>query len=363
MGRFRPAADEGVLKVAWAIPAPPSWRVDWQRLLAQFPVMECLNELSHSARFHTEKDVLTHTRLTCEMLAVSKQWRALSAYHRAIVFLAGLLHDIGKRDDCAASRSPASRHHGRHGARLVRVILYRQGAPFKLREAVVNLIRYHQVPFWILERENPAALVQRISLNIRCDWLVTLAAADAKGRKSDEKRALLEGVALFEEMAFLLDCIQSPAEFGSPHGRHLYFRNQWHVPDFAPPEAFRSRAVFLSGLPGAGKRRLIEARYPDLPVVTAGGDSLETIETALSTHLRARESVVVCAPNLSRSARRQLTTPAVEHGAKVEMVYKERPYKRLGRKRANAAFQTLMESDWEVPDPWEADTLRYDVDG
>ena len=80
-----------------------------------------LGDTPQEPRWHGEGDVLTHTRLVLEALEAAPEFWALDVERRAALWLAALLHDVGKaactRLEGGAWTSP---HHGQAGARLVR---------------------------------------------------------------------------------------------------------------------------------------------------------------------------------------------------------------------------------------------------
>src|SRR5690606_8693239 len=113
-------------------------------------------------------------------------------------------------------------------------------------EAVVALIRHHQAPFWLLEREDPLELVARISQTARCDRLALLAEADARGRVCEDQARILENVALFVEYCREHGCLEAPFAFPSDHARFLWFAGRQRDPAHRPHESFRCEVVLMS---------------------------------------------------------------------------------------------------------------------
>ena len=364
------------------LPKPPDWQIDWPRLLEHYEPLARLRGVPQEPRNHGEGDALAHTQLTCEELVRSERWLALDDAERQIVFLAALLHDAGK---AATTREEpdgriTSRGHSRRGVRIARRMLWEADVPFEVREAAVNLIRYHQVPYWILERDAPERLTRQISQSVRCDMLCALVAADARGRIAQDRDRLIEGVDLFEELARSLDCLGRPARFASDHGRFLYFRGNWAAADVAPHEAFSCEVLVMSGLPGAGKDHWIRELAGALPVVSLDdireelgvdpseeqGRVVQRAREAARQHLRRGESFVWNATNVSRRLRAYVVDLATSYRARAQIVYVEAAYERViaqNRKHSRPVpsdvLDALIDRRWDVPDPWEAQEVRY----
>ena len=99
------------------VPAGPDWRVDWEGLERAFPWTEELRACPQDPLWHGEGDVWTHTRMVLDALAGMEDWRALDEAARRQLFLAALLHDIGK-PACTETESDGritSRGHSRRG--------------------------------------------------------------------------------------------------------------------------------------------------------------------------------------------------------------------------------------------------------
>ncbi len=172
------------------MPATPSFelllpdldRVRWDELQA-FPWVRALEACPQDPVHHAEGNVWIHTRMVLETLLAMPAFRALSPADRDIVHVACLMHDIAKP---ATTRLEDGRYtakgHSRSGELMARRILWELGAPFALREAVCGLIRYHQIPFYLIERDDAQRVAAEVSLHARCDLLALVAEADIRGR-------------------------------------------------------------------------------------------------------------------------------------------------------------------------------------
>ena len=368
------------------VPDAPGWRPDWEGLLDAFPVLAPLALVPQTARFHGEGDVLTHTRMVVETLVASPRWRRLDRPARRIVFLAALLHDIGKAKTTTETPDGAltSRGHSARGVRMARRLLWELEVPFREREEIVNLIRYHQCPFWAFERDDRDRLIREISLNVPCDRLAILADADARGRICSDMESITTAIALFEELAESLDCWETPARFATDHARFLYFRDKWPTPEYAPHEDFNGHITILSGLPGAGKDHYIGKRHADRPVISLDrireecgvhpgkrkqGPVVRISRDGAREHLRTGTPFVWNATNVSLGIRRQVVDLAWRYHAEIELVYIEPSMADLfaQNRNRNAAVPDkviwdLMDHRLDVPDPWEAHQVTYVAD-
>jgi hypothetical protein len=238
-----------------AVPEPPDFKIDWQALYDEFQWLRNLQNCPQDAIHHAEGDVWIHTRMVCDSLLASADWRALDQTRRAIVFVAALMHDVAKpyctrtEDDGRIS----SRGHSLQGEKLAREILWRLKMPFAMREQVTALIRYHQTPFFLIERQDAARNAFRVSQAARCDDLALVTTADALGRVCQDQQRLLDNIALFVEYCREQNCLRGPRLFPSDHSRFLYFQKEERDPDYLAFDDTRCEVVLMSGQPGSGK--------------------------------------------------------------------------------------------------------------
>lgn len=265
---------------------------------------------------------------------------------------------------------------------MARRLLWEAAVSFAVREKVCALIRWHQHPFWLIERNDAERDLLAISMSAaRCDFLALLAHADARGRVCHDADHLLLNVQLFAEMARERDCLFGPYPFATPHSRVAYFQTQARDPAYCAHDDTEGEMILLSGLPGAGKDTYIKAHLAGLPVVSldavrgelgvSPSDNQEPVLYAAREKarqfLRTKEPFVWNATNLSRDLRQRPLALAADYRARVRIVYVESSARDLwsqNRNRENAVPQNVMErmiGKWEPPDGSEAHEIVWAV--
>lgn len=363
------------------VPRPESgWDVPWSEL-QRFAWIAALSECPQDPIHHAEGNVWIHTRMVLEELARDVRWRTLSAREREIVYLAAVLHDVAKPSTTIVEESGrvSARGHSRRGAIETRRILWEMGYPFAVREAVCALVKYHQVPFFLIDETDAMARLARISQIARCDLLQRVAAADMRGRIAADAERLLHNIELFGLFAEEHGCLTEPLRFASEHARFRYFRDPRRDPGSDVYDDTRCEVVLMCGLPGAGKNHWIAAHVPELPVVSMdriraarsiaptddqGAVRKEALEQARG-YLRQGQSFVWNATNLDAQRRDQLIRLFDDYRARVRIVYVEASAERLlAQNRSRDAvvpekvIQSMMRM-WQVPDPGEAHRVDY----
>ena len=365
------------------VPSAPSWDIGWSALETRFDWVRRLAGTPQDRIHHAEGDVGIHTRMVCEALAANPRYRGIDESAQLITFAGALLHDVAK-PDCTRTDDEgrvSSHGHSVRGALAARVILWRLGMPFAMREEIAGLVRHHQAPFWLLERDDPRRIVLTMSHAVSCDRLALLAESDARGRTCEDQARILDNVELFRTYCEEQGCLDRPYPFPSANARFRYLAGHQSSPDHAPHEDFRCEAVLMSGFPGAGKDTYVAAHFQGWPVVSLDrlraelgvqpeddqGRIIAAAREESRGHLRAGRSFVWNATNLSKRIRAQCTRIFTEYGARVRIVYVEVPEPVLhaqNRQRPrpvpDRVYTSLLEK-WEVPDASEADELTYVV--
>ncbi|MEL6210227.1 MAG: AAA family ATPase [Pseudomonadota bacterium] len=366
------------------VPAGPAWRVDWGAIRALWPALDALDTCPQDPLHHAEGDVGTHTRMVVDALVADDTWRALCVDDRAQLFWAAVLHDIGKPATTRREEDGriSARGHSRVGAAMARHGLWHLHAPYAWREGLCGIIAAHQLPFWLIERDDPQRLAIRTSWRCRPDHLCLHARADAVGRVCADQAAILDNVDLarvdFEEAT----CLTGPFAFANDESRVAFFDREDRDPSYAAHEDYRCTVTLMSGLPGTGKDTWIAANRPDLPVVSldairdetgasptgAQGAVVQAAAERAREHLRARRDFVWNATNVTRQMRARVLRLLRAYGARIEIVYLEAPPDRL--KRQNAARDASVPEAvvdrlarrLEPPEPWEAHAVTWVVE-
>ena len=361
--------------------------VDWGDCCEVFPRLVALETTPQSARYHAEGNVGIHTRMVLDALLDSAWFQAGDATRRETLFLAALLHDICKPETTVVdplTGDVGQPGHSRRGAVDVRAMLWRAGAPFALREAVCRIIAAHQVPFHAFDSrrgESPEFIARKLSWSLDLRDLVCVARADMLGRLCVDQQARLDDIQLFEQLAQEDGCWGVPRAAATPHTRLMVARGMpvhLDTPLFQPAG---SAVTVLSGLPAAGKDTWVARHAPGQAVV-----SFDDAKAALglkhgendgmAAHfavdkakelLRRHEPFVWNATHLSEQMRTKTLDLLFAYDADVRLVYLEAPrqvvFQRNARRDTTLTQRDLerMLHRWEVPHPWEAHRVDYEV--
>lgn len=357
---------EGTDAILSFTPMPPDWNISWDALrrTGLGALLSRMVGVPQNPAYHGEGDVLTHTRMVCEALAGLEQFRRLNERRRQEVFLAALLHDIGKiRCTRLEDGQWTSPRHAAIGAAMARELLWLDhgwcGRPDRqaLRETVCTLIRYHTLPLHaayeadgarrLLKAAADGALIPDFTIEVLC----LLAKADSLGRSCGDRMELLEAVELCEVMAEEHGCLTGPGPFPSRHTAYSYFSGKLELPDYELYDGAWGEVILMCGLPGTGKDTWIASHCPNLPVVSLDALRAELgvppagPQKRVADEARARAKVLLRekrpfvwnATNVSADLRRGLVELFTGYHASVRIVYLETEWGEEGRRNANRA--------------------------
>lgn len=375
-------------------PAPPDWIVPWDALWRTNlgALLLQMAGVPQNPAYHGEGDALIHTQMVCEALVGLDQFRKLNERRRQEVFLAALLHDVGKiRCTRLEDGRWVSPRHAAAGAAMARELLWLDcgwcGRPEwqALRETVCALIRYHTLPLHaayeadgakrLLKAAADGAILPDFSIELLC----LLAKADILGRTCGDRAELLEAVELCEVLAEEHGCLASPRPFPSRHTAYSYFSGKLELPDYELYDGAWGEVILMCGLPGTGKDTWIASHCPDKPVVSLdairaelgvlpGGPQKRAADEAKARAkalLREKRPFVWNATNLSADLRRGLVELFTDYHASVRIVYLETEWGEERRRNANRAAMVpeqailRMLSKLTPPEGFEAHRVEW----
>ena len=364
---------------------PVGGSYDWPLLCEMVPALVALEATPQDPHHHAEGNVGIHTRMVLDALLDDPDWQAAAPDRRAVMFIAAQLHDIAKPattvidEATGAVRQPG---HSRRGAVDARILLWRLGMPFALREAVCRIIAVHQLPFFAFASrrgESPEYLVRRLSWELDVSELTCVARADMRGRACTDQASHLADIALFAELAHEQGCWNQPWLAADAHTRLMYARGMAIDPGFALYQKPGSAVTLMCGMPASGKDTWVARHAPDLPVVSFddakrrlglrhgendGMAAHHAIDQAKAL-LREQRPFVWNATHLSQDMRGKSLDLLYAYDACVRIVYLEVPqatvFSRNSQRDSTLSNKDLarMLHRWEVPLPWEAHALHY----
>lgn len=376
-------------QLAELVPAPGTV-IRFSILLDMIPELVALATTPQDPVYHAEGDVWTHTKMVVEALINSPPYAGASAEERFILFYTALLHDISKPDTTVideVSGKISQPGHSRRGAIDARILLWRAGVPFNLRETICRIISVHQVPFFALSGDRrgtaPEFTIAKLSWELPIWMLCAVATADIVGRTYHGKKAVLNEIEMFRQLADELGALHGPLKFATPYTRQRYFAGANVQPDYALfREKVGSKVIVMSGMPASGKNTWVEKNVPGLRVVSFD-DSRDELRLAhgknegmVAHHafdmakelLRDGKPFVWNSTHLSNQMRSKTLDLLHSYHADVRIIYLEQPegliYARNTKRDTSLRNKDIakMLFRWEVPVPSEAATVEYIVE-
>lgn len=141
-----------------------------QALQSEFIELQQMSECPQDDIWHAEGDVLTHTQMVMnEALKEIASNSHLSYKDKISIYLAALLHDIGKPATTytTVDNRVISPGHAAVGLPLARKILYLLKVPFDIQESVLRLILRHMVAYRIIKTITPEFTINNINIEYK----------------------------------------------------------------------------------------------------------------------------------------------------------------------------------------------------
>ncbi|MDS0526044.1 AAA family ATPase [Clostridium sp. SHJSY1] len=318
---------------------------NFNEMVKEFEIIEQLKEVSQNPKYHEEGNVYIHTKLVCTEVLNLEEWKELNEREKGILYASALFHDIGKlvatREEDGEIISPK---HAVKGAKIFRDLSYKEYKLNRdLREEIAQLIRYHGLPLYFLDRDTIDYDIIKVAENTNIKLLYLLAKCDLLGRACEDKESILEKVKYFKLYSQELKCFEGPKKFKNDYTKFLYlFENKIHY----EAEIFDNRefeVVVMVGLPLAGKDTYIRNHFSKLKVISLDDirEELKILPTKdfgkvgavaferAKEFLRKREGFVWNATNLRRETRQKIIRLCHSYGAKIKFVYLEVSYDEL----------------------------------
>jgi predicted kinase len=348
---------------------PSSSDIGWDTLDAELDWVRAMRGVPQDPIHHAEGDVWIHTRMVLEALVGLQPWKALPARHRAIVFAACLLHDIAKPWTTRTDEDGrvTARGHSAAGAIASRRVLWCLNVDPPTREAVVALVRRHQLPFFCVEDDHAERRAVLASQTTRCDWLALVNEADGLGRHCADAQRLADNVTLFRLLCEDLGCLSSSYELPTAKARFELPRKRAATRFDAPPDVFKGQVTVMSGLPGAGKNTWIRQNLPHHPVISldqirrvlrvdprdAQGPVIAEARERARVFLRKGTPFVWNATNISKLTRDRIINLAVNYRARVHLVHVEAPVDVLFRQNRDRQHMVPEAIMWKLIRKWD----------
>ncbi len=355
---------------------------------------EGLRQTPQSPVYHAEGDVLVHTLMVCDALKGLPEFKELDQLQQHIVYVAALLHDIGKIHTTRfVDGDWHTPHHAPTGSNMVRELLWREYGLcgnkelIEIREAICLLIRYHSYPPVAIERENPQLRLHRMAANgllvpdFSIRLLCLLCKADMLGRKCDDQQEVLDKIVLCEELAKEEGCYEGCYPFTSAQTQRAFLagRDVWKNQE--QNDECWGEGVLMSGLPGTGKDTWIKENVPDLPMISlddirrankispteAQGKVANIAREQAKEYLRQHQPFVWNATNITAQMRESLVSLFETYHAQVRVVYLETDWQTLLERNCSredivpqSAIENMM-GKITLPEAFEARKVEWVV--
>ncbi len=320
---------------------------NWSQLTSEFNWVRDMEGVPQDPIHHAEGDVWIHTEMVVKSLMKLPEFMTLGEQQQHVLIAAAVMHDIEKRSTTTEENGRIiSPGHAKKGEKTTRAILFKDiPTPFKIREEVSKLVRFHGLPIWALDKPNTQKAIIAASLQVSMKSLYLLAKSDILGRICTDEREMLDRVEYFKELCLENHCWESPREFPSSLARFNYFQKEKESPDYDPFDNTNCQVIMMCAVPGAGKDTYISRNFKDWKVISlddircslkisptdkkGNGRVVQLAKEQAREYLRSKTSFVWNATNITRQMRDQLISLFTTYKARITIVYLEVPYPEL----------------------------------
>ena len=372
----------------------PECEVDWDAVsrTATGEFLSLMENTQQNPEYHSEGNVLNHTKMVVANLVSDAEYWEMSKRDRTVLYLAALLHDIGKiRCTRLIDGKLSSPNHAKRGSVMARAFLWKTLGMSgnddlrSIREAVSMLIRYHSFPPFAIKDENPElkllkiASLSELTKDFSVRKLCLLERADAMGRVGSGTQDYLERTEYCRMLAEDLGVLDSQYEFADDFTKRSYFLKKSAWRDDKIYNSSFGEVVLMSGLAGTGKDTWIEKNLCGMPIISLDdireefgisptgnqGEVARIAHERSKVYLRAKQPFVFNATSITSDIRGMQIALFEQYGASVRTVFLETEWnenlRRNAERKRNVPEHAIekMLSKLEIPERFESEKVDW----
>lgn len=322
--------------------------------------------------------VFDHTKSTVEYMAKELDMLSVSNTDDAyLVMMTGALcHDIGKKTEHIDGES------GINGSNICRRLFYDEKV-FN-RERVCYMVK--SLPYMWTMFDNDMAIrtlikiswghtsVKDMELLYKCDFLA--------GEGLGGEEVLSEQVEKIKKFSGDIKCYTKKYDFDNIGQKNEFF---YKVPDNSYKKGKKFTVYFMVGLPGAGKDTYISKRLHGIPTVcrddirteigiggvkpqgTKKEEDMVTriVNERIIDFCEKRTTFIINNTNLKKEYRDAFEKMVLPYKPKIVFVYIEAPSVSVNKDRRSGQIPPniieKMSRNFDFPEPYEYDEIRYDL--
>lgn len=326
--------------------------INWE-FVNTLPVFKILETIEQSPRWHSEGNVMIHTKMVCD--AMYENTKNVDRKKRELLMVSALFHDLGKGSCTTIGEDGRIHSYGHEHESFWIADKLLSNENYKKRMYVCNMVKNHMRPLIISESKKVLNKIRDLAKEVNIKDLLLLKFCDCTGSIMTEYDGWKEKLEDFKNNAINMGVYD------------MEVKGDFDV-------------YLLIGIPGSGKSTYSDAL--NLPIISrdvirielglvkegekgVGNHSQEKMvsekfDERMRKYCHQKQSFIIDNTNLKKKYRDEFKGKLVKYNPNIKFVYFDTPFELCCERREDQISREIMERMYgglEIPTNIECDEL------
>lgn len=326
--------------------------INWEFALT-IPEISILETIEQSPRWHSEGNVLIHTRLVCDEM--HKQTNNIDRGKRELLMVSALFHDLGKATCTTITDDGVIHSYGHEQKSFWITNELLSDESYSKRSYVCNMVKNHMRPLIITASKRIKTKVFNLSKEVNIKDLLLLKHCDCTGSIMQEYDGWKDKLELIKNIAINLEIYDMKAKgdfdvyllIGIPGSGKSTYSNSLNLPIISRDVIRIELGLVKEGEKGVGD-------YHQEKIVS------EKFDEKMISLCQQKKSFIIDNTNLKKKYRDNFKEKIMKYNANVKFVYFDIDFELCCSRREGQISREIMQKMYdgmEIPTEIESDNI------